>query len=133
MSSQEISPLIANVHEKSQGSKNYREVLFTGQHSQFVLMDIPPNQDIELEVHPNNDQMVRIESGIATLLIGKTKTSLKKYHLHYGDMVIVPAGYWHQFINISTTTALKITTLYSGNKNLHKEGTIQATRPDSDD
>ena len=41
----------------------FRQVLFTGKHSQLVLMCLGPGEDIGDEVHPNVDQFFRIEQG----------------------------------------------------------------------
>ena len=38
-------------------------MLYTGSHSQLVLMSLKPNEDIGLEVHEDNDQFFRFESG----------------------------------------------------------------------
>jgi mannose-6-phosphate isomerase-like protein (cupin superfamily) len=47
-----------------------------------------------------------------------------------GDAVIVPSGTWHNVINSSKTTALKMYTLYSPAN--HPDKTIHKTKQEAD-
>jgi len=40
-------------------NKNFRQVLYTGKHSQLVLMSLLPKEEIGMETHPDNDQFFR--------------------------------------------------------------------------
>ena len=42
---------ITNIEEKAIQNENFREVLFTSQHSQLVVMSLLPLEDIGPEVH----------------------------------------------------------------------------------
>jgi mannose-6-phosphate isomerase-like protein (cupin superfamily) len=73
---------VANIEKKSLENKYFREVLFTGPHSQLVVMSIAPGEDIGMETHNNVDQFFRIEAGIGrAVLNGKeydlTRTKLR--------------------------------------------------------
>ena len=77
---------------------NFRKVLYTGKHSQLVLMTLKPRQEIGMEVHPDNDQFFRFEKGKGTCIIDG-----HEYTVGDGVAVIVPAGAEHNVINTSDT------------------------------
>ena len=104
-----------NIEEETLANDNFRKVLYTGKHSQLVLMSLKPNEEIGLETHSENDQFFRIEAGNGRAIIdGNT------YELHDGIAIIVPAGAEHNIINDSDTEALKLYTIYSPPH--HKDG-----------
>jgi mannose-6-phosphate isomerase-like protein (cupin superfamily) len=45
----------ANIEELILANDNFRQVLFTGKHSQLVVMSLKPGEEIGLEVHNNLD------------------------------------------------------------------------------
>ena len=47
----------------------FRQVLFTGQHCQLVVMCLQPGEEIGNEVHPAVDQFFRIEQGEAKFVL----------------------------------------------------------------
>ncbi len=97
-----------NIEKATAENTNFRKVLYTGKHSQLVLMSLLPLEDIGMEVHTDNDQFFRFEQGTGTCIIdGHT------YEVHAGDVVVVPAGAKHNIINSSGTELLQIYTLYS--------------------
>ena len=61
----------ANIEKETLENTNFRKVLYTGKHSQLVLMNLSPNEEIGMEVHADNDQFFRFEKGQ-----GKVKTDL---------------------------------------------------------
>lgn len=103
---------------------NFRKVLFTGAHSQLVLMTLQPNEDIGMEVHANVDQFFRFESGEGKAILDGEEVVFKA-----NDVVIVPAGTNHNIINTSTTEPLKLYTIYSPAN--HPAGTIHVTKADA--
>ena len=105
-------------------NNNFRQVLYTGQHSQLVLMCLLPNEEIGMEVHPDNDQFFRFESGQGKCIIDD-----HEYLVKDGHAVIVPAGASHNIINTSATESLKLYTLYSPAH--HKDGIVRATKADA--
>lgn len=103
---------------------NFRKVLYTGAHSQLVLMSLLPSEEIGSEVHPDNDQFFRFEKGSGRVVINETTYDVKD-----GDAVIVPAGCQHNVINTSSTEPLRLYTLYSPAH--HKDGIIRKTREEA--
>lgn len=123
-------PLIFNIDWFSKTNKNYRTALWTGSHLQVTLMSIPVNGEIGLEMHPNLDQFIRIESGKALVMIGKNKFNLKyqkKVNSNYA--VIIPSESWHNIINIGNTP-LKLYSIYAPPQ--HPYGTVHKTKKDSE-
>ena len=54
---------LANIEEKSLENDYFREVLYTAQHSQLVVMSLNPGEEIGMEVHEIVDQFIRVEQG----------------------------------------------------------------------
>lgn len=115
---------VVNIEKKSLENKYFREVLFTGPHSQLVLMSIAPGDDIGMETHKNVDQFFRIESGIGQAILDG-----KKYDLEDGSAVVIPAGTEHNIINKSRSEPLKVYTIYSPPN--HPDGTIHKTKAEA--
>ena len=113
-----------NIEKLTVENTNFRKVLYTGPHSQLVLMCLLPKQDIGLEVHKDNDQFFRFESGT-----GKVVIDGNEYYVKDGDAVIVPAGSEHNVINVSETESLKLYTIYSPAH--HKDGIVRATKEEA--
>ena len=114
----------ANIEEQTLQNNNFRQVLYTGNNTQLVLMSLEPNEDIGVEVHEHNDQFFRFESGE-----GKCVIDDNEYELKDGTAIIVPAGAEHNIINTSSTEKLKLYTLYSPPH--HKEGTVRETKEEA--
>ena len=113
-----------NIEDLTLQNNNFRQVLFTGQHSQLVLMSLLPGEDIGMEVHAHVDQFFRFESGEGKVIIDG-----EEFVVGDGMAVIVPAGSEHNIINTSATAALKLYTLYSPAN--HPDGTIHKTRAEA--
>ena len=106
-------------------NSNFREVLYTSEYCQLVLMSLKPNEEIGLETHNGNDQFFRFEKGEGELIINETK-----YQIGDGDVVIVPKGASHNIINTSSENDLKLYTIYSPAH--HKDKTLHRTKQDSE-
>lgn len=115
---------VGNIEEKTLENTNFRAVLYTGQHSQLVVMHLNPGEDIGMEVHEIVDQFIRIEKGNAKVILNGEKHLLKD-----GDAIVVPAGTEHNVINLSDSEPLKLYTVYSPAH--HKDGTIHKTKEDA--
>jgi len=113
-----------NIETATRTNTNFRKVLYTGKHSQLVLMSLRPNEEIGMETHPDNDQFFRFEMGQ-----GKCIIDGNEYEVKDGDVIIVPAGAKHNIINISSSEELKLYTLYSPAH--HKDGIIRTTKADA--
>jgi len=113
-----------NIEELTLANTNFRQVLYTGKHTQLVLMCLKPGEEIGEEVHNTVDQFFRFEQGIGKVLIDGSE-----YNVKDGSAVIVPAGAKHNVINVSTTDDLKLYTLYSPAN--HIDGRIHKTRDEA--
>jgi len=114
----------SNIEKDTLENGNFRKVLYTGRHSQLVLMSLRPGEEIGLEVHPDNDQFLRFEKGTGKVIIDGNE-----YSVADGSAVIVPSGAEHNVINISETEELKLYTIYSPAH--HKDGTVHGTKEDA--
>jgi mannose-6-phosphate isomerase-like protein (cupin superfamily) len=104
----------------------FRQVLFTGQHAQLVVMCLRPGEEIADEVHANVDQFFRIEQGEAKFVFNEKE----EHRVRDGDAVVVPAGTYHNVINTSKTLELKLYTIYSPPN--HPDGTVHKTRAEAE-
>lgn len=123
-------PLIVNIDHLAKLNPNYRTALWTGKDLQVTLMSIPVRGDIGLEIHPDTDQFIRIESGRAQVLMGNSPNNLdyrKRVDSHYA--VMVPAGIWHNIINIGNTP-LKLYSIYAPPH--HPFGTVHRTKEEAE-
>jgi mannose-6-phosphate isomerase-like protein (cupin superfamily) len=110
-----------NIERDTEKNRNFRKVLYTGKHSQLVLMSLKPKEEIGLETHPENDQFLRFEGGR-----GRVEIDGSKYQVKDGDAVVIPAGAKHNVVNTSSEEELKIYTIYSPPH--HKDGIIHKTK-----
>ena len=117
--------LAVNIEKLTLANNNFRQVLYSGPHSQLVLMSLKPNEEIGLEVHPDNDQFFRFEQGQ-----GKCVIDGHEYKLEDGVAIVVPAGAQHNIINTSGAEDLKLYTIYSPAH--HKDGIIPATKAEAE-
>jgi len=115
----------SNIEKDSLGNENFRKVLYTGKHSQLVLMSLAPNEEIGTEIHTDNDQFFRIEKGQ-----GKCIIDGNEYEISDGFAIVVPAGAQHNIINVSATDSLKLYTIYSPAH--HKDGIVRATKAEAE-
>jgi mannose-6-phosphate isomerase-like protein (cupin superfamily) len=112
-----------NIEELTKTNNDYRRVLYTGMNQQFVLMSIPPGDEIKMETHESHDQFIRIEQGEGKAIVGNSTYKLKD-----GTAFIVPANTSHQISNTSNSKSLKLYTIYSPPE--HPDKLIQSTNPD---
>ena len=113
-----------NIEKLTLGNDNFRQVLYSGKHSQLVLMSIAANDEIGMEVHQDNDQFFRFESGKGKVIIDGNE-----YEVGDGDAVVVPSGAQHNVINLSADEPLKLYTIYSPAH--HKDGIIRTTKKEA--
>ena len=114
---------VTNIESDTLENRDYRRVLYTGAHTQLVLMQLQPGEEIGKETHDEHDQFIRVESGAGTVLFDG-----EEHRLSDGIAVVIPAGVEHNVINTSRTAALRLYTLYSPPE--HAEGTVHPTKRD---
>ena len=111
---------IATVAEKN---PDFRRVLWTGKHTQLVIMTIPPDGEIGEETH-DVDQILTFVSGV-----GKAKVSGETRNVAAGDLVVVPAGHKHNFANAGPNP-LVLYTVYGPPE--HAAGAVHRTKEEAD-
>ena len=116
----------SNIEHDTLDNTNFRKVLYTGKHSQLVVMSLRPNEEIGLETHDENDQFLRFEGGE-----GKVFIDGNEYSVEDGDAVIVPAGAEHNVVNVSDSEELKLYTIYSPPH--HKDQIVRKTKQEAEE
>ena len=114
-----------NIEKIAKDNSNFRKVLYTSKHSQLVLMSLQPKEEIGEEIHADNDQFFRVESGQ-----GKCIIDGNDYEIKDGDAIVIPSGAKHNIINTATDSALKMYTIYSPAH--HKDKLIRATKKEAE-
>jgi mannose-6-phosphate isomerase-like protein (cupin superfamily) len=104
-------------------SPEFRKVLFTGLYSQVVIMTIPVGGDIGDEVH-TVDQALTFTSGKGLATING-----KEQAVEAGDLMVVPAGTQHQFVNTGDKELI-LYTIYSPAE--HAPTTVHHTKEQGD-
>ena len=112
-----------NIVELAKSNTNFRKEMVTGEHSQVVLMSIPPGGEIGEEVHEVDQVLVFVEGG------GKAILNDEETRIEADTLVFVPAGTKHNFINVGASD-LKLYTVYAPPE--HNPGTIHKTKEEAD-
>lgn len=120
-----MEPYVANIEKTTKENENFRQVLFTGEHEQLVVMTLQPGEEIGMEIHHDTDQFFRVEKGEGKIVFGSEERPFEK-----DDAALVPAGTQHNVVNTSATKPMKLYTLYSPPK--HADGTVHATKAEAD-
>lgn len=112
---------IANIEEVTLENEAYRKVLYTGKHSQLVLMCIQPGDEIGEETH-KLDQFIRIEEGTGVAILDGVE-----HEIADGTALLIPQGMTHNVINAGDVP-LKLYSLYAPLE--HMDGIEQETKDD---
>lgn len=115
---------LSDVNSQAIQNTYFRRVLETGEHTQIVIMNINPGEDIGSEVHADTDQVLYLVKGEGKVILNGEEKPFKE-----GDIVLVHAGTEHNFIT-QGEAPMKIITMYSPPH--HPEGTIHETKADAE-
>lgn len=115
---------ITNIIKKAEDNSLFREVVYTGEKSQLVVMNIPVGGEIGEEVHAHVEQSLFFLSGKGTSVLDG-----KEQQVGAGDVLIVTPGTRHNVIN-SGTDPLKVYTVYAPAN--HIDGRVHKTKADAD-
>ncbi len=116
----------SNIESDTLENRNFRKVLYSGKNLQLVLMSLRVGEEIGEEIHSENDQFFRFESGS-----GKCVIDGNEYIVKDGDALIVPAGAKHNIINISNESELRLYTIYAPPH--HKDGIVRTTKAEAEE
>lgn len=123
-------PFVVNIEEITKANNTFRTALWTGEHLQLTLMNIPVGESIGLEIHPDTDQFLRLEQGEGLVQMGKDKNNLSfQKRVSNNFAFVVPAGTWHNLINIGNIP-IKLYSIYAPPK--HPRGTVHLTKADAE-
>lgn len=99
------------IFEKAKKNENWKIAHTTGKDAQVVFMSVTPKtnprNEIGMETH-KFDQVVFVVQGQAKAVLNG-----QHYIVKDGDMIFIPQGEPHNFINTSEKKPLKIISIYS--------------------
>ena len=103
---------VNDIEDITLDNEYYRKVIYTtkDKNMQLVIMSLKPEEEIGMEVHKNVDQFFRIEKGSGVVVYGINK---KTKNIKENDVIIIPAGIYHNIINTDKHTELKLYTIYT--------------------
>lgn len=123
-------PYTVKLEQSARLNTNFRTVLWTGNHLQLTLMCIPFRGEIGLELHPDTDQLIRIEDGQASVRMGQNRDRMDLCRcLSSGDVILIPRNTWHNVINTGNRM-LKLSSVYAPPQ--HPRGTVHHTKADAE-
>ena len=112
-----------NYVELARRNDAFRRTVATGEHSQVVVMAIPPGEDIGEETHEGDQILFFVEGEGEAILEGQSSP------LRSGEYVFVPAGTLHNFVNTGSEP-LRLLTTYAPPE--HPHGTVHRTKAEAD-
>jgi mannose-6-phosphate isomerase-like protein (cupin superfamily) len=113
-----------NLSKATADNREFRQVLFTGIKSQFVVMSIPPGGEIGEETHAHVEQTLYFQSGTGEAILNDAVTPIVP-----GDVVIVTPGTKHNFKNTGTEL-MQVATVYAPPN--HIDGRVHHTKAEAD-
>jgi mannose-6-phosphate isomerase-like protein (cupin superfamily) len=124
-------PFALNIEKATLSNSNFRTTIWTGGYLQATLMCIEACDDIGLEVHPDTDQFIRVESGKGMACMGEKKDRLNfQCPVGEGSAIFVPAGTWHNITNTGRCP-LKLYSIYAPPH--HPHGTVHVTKEQAEE
>lgn len=115
---------VISLESETKKNGDFRRVLYTGKHSQLVLMSLKPGEEIGMETHSDVDQFFRFDDGEGKVIIDGVEHPVKN-----GTGVVVPAGAKHNVVNTSKQKELKLYTIYSPPE--HQDKVVRHTKTEA--
>lgn len=101
----------SKIFQEAKQNDNWKTAALTGKHAQIVFMNVTtktnPNNEIGMETH-KFDQIIFVVEGQAKSILNGKESTVKE-----GDMIFIPEGTAHNFINLSKEKPFKILSVYS--------------------
>ena len=120
------NPFTIDINKAAMNNDTFRTALWTGNHLQLTLMSIQAGDEIGLEIHPDDDQILYIESGQGVVQMGNQRDCLYfQQPIFTNSAIFIPAGIWHNVINTGELP-LKLFSIYAPPH--HPWGTIHQTK-----
>jgi mannose-6-phosphate isomerase-like protein (cupin superfamily) len=116
--------LAIDIERLARENEDFRREVVTAEHSQVVLMTIPPDEEIGEEVHEGIDQLLVVVEGEAEAILEGESSAVRA-----SVAVLVPAGTRHNFRNTGGSP-LRLWTVYAPPE--HPSGTIHRTKAEAD-
>lgn len=112
------SSYFTNLVSAARQNHKKKYTVVQGDYLKVNVMCIPMCGDIGVEVHENEDQLITVVCGTATVKLGRTRREADCIRrLNAGDSVLIPAGIWHNVCN-SGNGQLQLVSVYGyGNAN----------------
>jgi mannose-6-phosphate isomerase-like protein (cupin superfamily) len=117
-------PVDIDIVQLARSNDAFRREVATGEHSQVVVMTIPPGGEIGEEVHEGTDQLLVFIDGRGDAVLDGRTTRVTP-----NDLVLVPAGTRHNFVNTGEVP-LRLVTVYAPPE--HPPGTVHQTKAEAD-
>lgn len=119
-------PFTIDISKATVNNDTFRTALWTGEHLQLTLMSIQVGGEIGLEIHPDDDQFLYIESGHGVVQMGNQKDCLYfQQPIFTNSAIFIPARIWHNVFNTGEVP-LKLFSIYAPPH--HPWGTIHQTK-----
>lgn len=112
-----------NYVELARRNDAFRRTIATGEHSQVVVMTIQPGEDIGEETHEGDQILLFVEGEGEAILAGQSEP------IGPSDLVFVPAGTLHNFVNTGSEP-LRLVTIYAPPE--HPDGTVHQTKAEAE-
>jgi mannose-6-phosphate isomerase-like protein (cupin superfamily) len=116
--------LAIDIEALTRANDDFRREVATAEHSQVVLMTIPPGEEIGEEAHEGIDQLLVFVEGEAEAIVAGESSAVGA-----GRAVLVPGGARHNFRNTGDSP-LRLWTVYSPPE--HPPGTVHRTKAEAD-
>jgi mannose-6-phosphate isomerase-like protein (cupin superfamily) len=119
-----MSAMTFDIVALTKTNEAFRREVVTGEHSQVVVMTIPPGGEIGEEVHDGVDQVLVFVEGDGEAIVAGESSPVGP-----DSLAFVPAGTRHNFRNTGST-ALRLFTVYAPPE--HAAGTVHETKAEAD-
>lgn len=115
---------VRNAAELAGSNDAFRRTIVTGEHQQLVAMTLKPGEEIGEETHEHGDQILSFTAGTGEAVIEGESSPVEA-----GDVIFVPAGTLHNFVNTGDEP-LRLLTMYAPPE--HPADTVHETKAEAD-